>query len=212
MSVPKALTRARGRVPTAGLAEHEAALVEAAAGLFRAHGYAGVSIDMIARAAGVSPKTIYARHGGKLGLFTAVVDAMVQKPLEVFDELATAANPVQALGVAARSLLAYVLRPDVLAIQRVLIAEATNLPGLAQTFYEHGPRRGLATLAAYLGKTAAAGHLVVADAERSAEAFVGLVEGELVRRALLLGATITEVERDAAADHAVTLFLKAHGG
>ncbi len=210
--MPKALARPRGRVPTAELAEHEAALVEAAAHLFRTHGYAGVSIDMIARAASVSPKTIYARHGGKLGLFTAVVDATVQRPLQIFDDLATEADPVQALKVAARSLLDYVLRPDVLAIQRVLIAEATNLPGLARTFYDHGPRQGLATLAAYLDTVAAAGRLAVGDAKRSAEAFVGLVEGELLRRAMLLGATITKRERDAAADYAVTLFLKAHDG
>ena len=210
MSIQKNPVRSRGRVPTAGLAEHEAALLQAAAHLFREHGYLGVSIDMIARAASASPKTIYARHGGKLGLFTAVVDAMVQTPLKVFDGLADEADPSSALRAAARSLLDYVLDPEVLGIQRILIAEATHLPELARTYYEHGPRQGLLTLAAYLERTAAEGRLDVGDAARSAEAFFGLIEGEAVRRAMLLGVVATRRERDAAIDYLVGLFLRAH--
>ncbi len=204
------LARSRGRVPTAELAEHEAALIEAASVLFRAHGYAGVSIDMITRAAGVSPKTIYARHGGKLGLFTAVVDAMLQVPLAMFAELAGEGDPAQALKAFALGLLDYVLRPEVLAIQRILIAEAMHLPELARIFYDHGPSKGFTTLATYLDKMAAEGRLAVDDAHRSAEAFVSLVEGETVRRAMMLHITMGEREREAAVDYAVALFLRAH--
>src|SRR5258708_28546476 len=64
-------SRPRGRIPTEQLAHHEEAFLDAASELFFQKGFARVSIDMLARAARVSPKTIYARYGGKGGLFGA---------------------------------------------------------------------------------------------------------------------------------------------
>jgi AcrR family transcriptional regulator len=45
--------------------------------LFRAHGYAAVSMPVIAREAHVAVETIYRGFGSKAGLFKAVVDAAV---------------------------------------------------------------------------------------------------------------------------------------
>jgi AcrR family transcriptional regulator len=45
--------------------------------LFRAHGYAAVSMPVIAREADVAVETIYRGFGSKAGLFKAVVDAAV---------------------------------------------------------------------------------------------------------------------------------------
>src|SRR4051794_3291532 len=48
-------------------------LLDGALEVFAADGYARVSIDAIARAAGVSSRTIYNQFGDKAGLFEAVI-------------------------------------------------------------------------------------------------------------------------------------------
>jgi AcrR family transcriptional regulator len=52
-------------------------ILASAGGLFRARGYAGVSMLVIARASGVAVETVYRAFGSKTGLFKAVIDAAV---------------------------------------------------------------------------------------------------------------------------------------
>jgi len=203
--------RTRGRIPNAEMANHDAALVEAAAHLFREHGYARLSIDMIARKAAVSSRTIYARYGGKLGLFKAVVEAMVAAPLTGFDDLTPGNDPARVLTQAARHLLGYALDPEVLAIKRVLIGEATYLPDLALLYYDHGPRQGLAKLSGYLRSLNSDQVVIFADPEQAADAFVSLVEGQMVRRAMYLCEKPSEEYCERLIDYVVTVFLRGHG-
>ena len=49
-------------------------MLEAAASLFMAHGYGAVSMDAIARAAGVSKATLYAHFSSKDRLFATIID------------------------------------------------------------------------------------------------------------------------------------------
>ncbi|GEK87491.1 TetR/AcrR family transcriptional regulator [Microbacterium aerolatum] len=51
-------------------------VLEAAIGLFSAHGYADVSLDDIARAAGVTRGAVYHHYGSKVGLFGAVASEL----------------------------------------------------------------------------------------------------------------------------------------
>ena len=52
-------------------------IIAAAQGLFFENGYAGTSIEAIAKAAGVAPETIYAAFGSKLAVLTALVDVSI---------------------------------------------------------------------------------------------------------------------------------------
>ncbi len=52
-------------------------ILASAGALFRARGYAGVSMLVIARESGVAVETIYRAFGSKPGLFKAVIDAAV---------------------------------------------------------------------------------------------------------------------------------------
>jgi AcrR family transcriptional regulator len=52
-------------------------ILDTAGALFRARGFAGVSMPTIAAEAGVAVETIYRAFGSKAGLFSAVVDAAV---------------------------------------------------------------------------------------------------------------------------------------
>lgn len=64
-------------------------LIAAAARLFAAHGYDGVSIDEIAREAAVNKAMVSYHFGGKLGLFQAIVRAALEPLAERAATLAT---------------------------------------------------------------------------------------------------------------------------
>ena len=53
--------------------DHPGAL-EVAADLFERHGYDGVTMTDVARAAGVARRTVYERYGSKAGLLASIAD------------------------------------------------------------------------------------------------------------------------------------------
>jgi AcrR family transcriptional regulator len=59
----------------ADAARNRAAVLDAAAALFREHGVAAVSMDAVAAAAGVGKGTLFRRFGDKAGLAVALLDA-----------------------------------------------------------------------------------------------------------------------------------------
>jgi len=201
----------RGRIPAEEIAQHEEALLQASLHLFREHGFARVSIDMIARAARVSPKTIYARYGGKKGLFAAVIERMVARPVASLGLLKDAkGDPASALRQVGGAFLDSILEPEKLALHRMMIAEATRMPELTELFYAQGPAKVTALLASWLRAQDAAGALRVPDPESSAEVFLGLVEARFMFRALLLAEIPSAAARAASLDSAVKMFVGAH--
>ena len=57
------------------------AIIEAGRALFAGQGYFATRVDEIARAARVSPKTVYAVVGGKQGLLKLLVEQWVREPV-----------------------------------------------------------------------------------------------------------------------------------
>ncbi|MBC8091832.1 MAG: TetR family transcriptional regulator [Pseudonocardia sp.] len=55
-------------------------VLDAAAPLFVARGYAGTTVAAVAAAAGVSPETVYGSLGGKRGLLEGVIKAAIDGP------------------------------------------------------------------------------------------------------------------------------------
>jgi AcrR family transcriptional regulator len=51
----------------------------AVAELFERHGYDGVTIADVARAAGIARRTLYERFGSKAGLLAAIADAFCEE-------------------------------------------------------------------------------------------------------------------------------------
>jgi AcrR family transcriptional regulator len=69
------LLRASPPRERADAARNRAAVLDAAAGLFRRHGVNAVSMDAVATAAGVGKGTLFRRFGDKAGLAVALLDA-----------------------------------------------------------------------------------------------------------------------------------------
>ncbi|MFM9653786.1 TetR/AcrR family transcriptional regulator C-terminal domain-containing protein, partial [Streptomyces galilaeus] len=70
---------------------------------------------------------------------------------------------------------------------------------------------GLTRLAAYLLEQDRRARLRIEDGPAAAEIFIGLIEGELVRRALFLGERLSARSRRAWLKAPIAVFMRAHG-
>lgn len=189
-----------------------AAIRDAAAALFLERGYQGTSMDDIAAAAHVSKQTIYTHFPDKESLLSILVLANADR-VEGFlgtmvSVMRDAAGPDEGLRALARLYLRFVIRPEVLRMRRLVLAEAGRLPELARTYYEQVPQRVYATLAGIFTELAQEGRLELDDADRAAQHFAWLVLGEPLDRGMFCGSSDTAT--DETADAAVRVFLAAY--
>ena len=186
-------------------------VLDAAASLFMAHGYGAVSMDAVARAAGVSKATLYAHFNSKDQLFATIIDEACRQKIALAELLPTDATDLRAALVTfGGRLLRFFLEERPLALHRVVIAESTRFPELGRAFYDNGPAALFRTLGSWLTEQTEAGRLAVTDAVMAAEQFVGMLRTSLFLRASLGLAPATEAEIDATVEAAVTMFLKAY--
>jgi len=116
-------------------------LVHTAGALFLKNGYTKVSLESIARQAHVAVRTIYVKFGGKAGLLSAALEQRRDSFFGSGEMLADQRPLKQIVDSFGERFLDLMASPDVIAMQRVVMAEAADNPELASTFYEHGPRR-----------------------------------------------------------------------
>ena len=204
MSVPQ---RTEAREALGGKAE---AILSAAERAFLASGFGAVSMDAIAREAGVSKATVYAYFANKEELFGAVI-AAVSERFGGFSALELDPRDIdRSLTTIAHRFLDLVLSPESIAVNRIIIGEVTRFPVLGSVFWEAGPARVRAQIETFLQHAGEVGSLVISDARLTAEQFVSLVRGEIhLRRLLRLGAEGDAAGLKAAAESAVDTFLRA---
>lgn len=188
-------------------------ILAAARRAFLASGFGAVSMDAIAREAGVSKATVYAHFTGKEELFGAVVGDMSERFFRGFS--ASELDPVAvgaSLAALARQFLDLVLSPDAVALNRILIGEVVRFPALGEVFWRAGPERTRVQIETFLRRAEAAGTLALPDPREAAEQFASLVRGEIhLRRLLHLEAPPNPAATAAAARSAVATFLRAFG-
>lgn len=204
---------ADGGGPPAG--GKRAAIVRAATTLFLRQGFQATSTEQIATAAAVSKQTVYNRFGDKQALFseivlgvTATAEAFAVELSGTLGSVGTAADVEPALRRLARRWLAAVLSPDVLALRRLVISEATRFPELAAAYYERAPGRVLGALAEQFARLGERGLLDVPDPARAAADLAFLLVGRPLDEGMFRPAA--EVDVDAAADHAVDVVLAVY--
>jgi AcrR family transcriptional regulator len=182
--------------------------------VFAADGYSRASVDAIARAAGVSSRTIYNQFGDKAGLFQAVIVDSAQRVAEAH------------VTIVQRHLGKIVdIEADLIefgrvwatpspehaphfALVRQIIADADHIPPAAlRAWQEAGPLRVSHEIAAHLRRIAAAGHLEIADAETAAIHLVQLAAGHVTSRGYHGAVTLPQAEINRLADAGVRAFL-----
>jgi TetR/AcrR family transcriptional repressor of mexJK operon len=201
-----------------GQSRKRAAIVQAATTLFLRQGYHDTGTDQIAAAASVSKQTVYNQFGDKKRLFHDIILG-VTATAERFaaglpDELVgvrTAADLQPALRALARHYLAAVLNPQVLALRRLIIGEASRFPELAATYYQRAPGRVLAARADVFGRLADRGLLAIDDPAEAAEQFAYLVLGRPLDHGMFHVDDAPDVAMaQRTADSAVRVFLAAY--
>ncbi len=192
------------------------AILEAATAVFLRNGYVGTSMDEIAALAGVSKQTVYKHFADKARLFvemvTSTVDEISDPVHEEVLKIAESGDIEADLRDLARRQLARVMQPRLLQLRRLVIGEASRFPELGATFYERGPGRTIAALAATFERLAARGVLRLEDPAVAAAQFNWLIMSAPINEAMLLGSdkTPTPAKLKRFAEDGVRTFLAAY--
>ena len=150
--IPTIGAKAAGRPRACEVMARTQELIHTAGCLFLKHGYAKVSLEMIAREAHVAVRTIYVKFGGKAGLLGEVMVANRDRFFNIYD-METDRRPVKhVLDDFSTHLLDLISAPDVVTLKRMVITEAPANPELAQAFYAAGPKQTRDMLARYFAR------------------------------------------------------------
>jgi TetR/AcrR family transcriptional regulator, mexJK operon transcriptional repressor len=193
------------------------AILEAATEAFLRSGFDGTSMDVIAAGAAVSKQTVYKHFADKQRLFQEIVrtnvDAVSDPVQEEVRSLRESGDLEADLRDLAHRQLAKVMQPRLLALRRLVIAEASRFPELGRLFYERGPGRTIAALADTFERLGVRGVLEVEDPEVAAAHFNWLIMSGPLNEAMLLGREEPPpaAELDRHIRTGVRVFLAAYG-
>lgn len=187
-------------------------IVATAAQVFRELGFERASMSEIAARVGGSKATLYGYFDSKEELFLSVADAEgIAYFMPIMDQLYACNDIRDALQGFGAKFLSFILQPQVLAGQRMVLAVAGH-SDIGCTFYDRGPKRGLGMLASFLDKSIANGSLKHAETSVMARQLIGLLEAELVPEYFF--GVRTKIPKDsvirAVVARAVDVFLAAY--
>ena len=196
------------------------AIIEAATALFLRDGYRSTSMDQVAADAAVSKQTVYKQFADKEQLFRDIVLGVTGNSEAIITDMTSALRSTDVTSQAelltvltdlARRYIDGVLQPHVLALRRLIIAEAERFPDLARTYYEQAPARAIEVVATALQTYTERGLLVADDHRLAAAHFAYLVPAIPQDRAQFHPRECpSAAERDRLASEAVRVFLAAY--
>lgn len=192
-----------------GLARRQAILA-AARRLFIEKGFEKTTLSDIIAVAGGSRATLYEHFGDKEGLFRAIMEednAMILSglaPAQADDRV----TPEAGLTAFALHLVKALLNEETTGTVRILISEGDRVPDIAEAFFRIGPENAIRRLAEYLQRLTDNGTLQIEDPAVAAQAFLGMVTGNLLVRRLILPQSAPAIpDLDRYVRQAVRLFL-----
>ena len=217
MSKPKAVSgrgggRAGrgGRPRTADLERLNENILAAAGELFLQHGFDGTSMDAIAERARISKRTLYARHADKAALFNTAIFDLLGRFLVPIETIRYEPGDLgAALLAVARDMVTGVVRPEFVAVYRLVMFEAQRRPEFGRWINDARRRPAVQTIAAILKQHQ--DELRVTDFERAAEHFMSLTVDVGVRLGAFGFKTMARETEDGL-QVAVDLFLNGARG
>lgn len=198
--------RRRGRPRIEDLAELETRLIRAARECFIAKGYGATSMSEVAKVAGVSRKTLYARFPSKADLFRAILDEQIRDSGGALRLRGPKPKTLEAmLRAYAEHMLSASLFSDILQLNRLVYAEAGRFPELGDAAWSRG-REGVKQVAEHIRDYAAAEGVPCRNPETAAEMFIDLQRG-WYSSAMLRSQPVTPAEIKAWTRDMVRLFI-----
>lgn len=180
--------RPRGRPPVRSDDETKQIVFEAARHAFAVDGYAATSTEALARAAGISTKTLYRLFPGKAALFEAMCADRLEQLLSAVDLQASGDVDIETgLRAALLACADLALDPEVVALQRMVLQESAAFPDLAANFYKNGISRTATALARWLRAQVKRKLIVLDDVDEAAGMLIGMVASAPQRAAIYGG-------------------------
>jgi len=162
------------------------AILESAKQLFVEQGYAGTSMDAIARSAGVSKLTLYSHFGHKEDLFQQCVVSKCEEhaPHALYDPNNNLPlhQRLSSIGAAFVELL---FSEEAIKFYRMMAGEARQTGKLGRLFYDAGPQRMLDQFDELLAAAVRQGELEVKDRQRAANHYFSMMRGDHHMRVLI---------------------------
>lgn len=193
-----------------------AAILESAKALFGDRGYAGTSMEAVARRASVSKLTVYSHFGDKHSLYRAAVRARCS---ELFPQDLYLTQGYASVEQALRRIATHHARlatsREAMGMWRAISSGCSDDgPQLGRLLWEEGPQRVHALVRGFLASLVDEGRLDIGDCDMAARQFLALLKGDLHLRRMLQ----CDTPDDAAFDHqvqanaeaAVSMFLRAY--
>lgn len=191
-----------GRPPSLAEEERKALILQAAERVFDALGYGDATMEEVARACGMAKKTLYKFFPDKAALFGALIDShdiltvSEARPAGEVRGLSEGGDRASRLRRLLEELAAFILSPRQLTLTRLVIAEATKSPELAERFY----RECVEKTQGYVVRELEADFPGFADnidqARVIADVFVGSTLGTVHIRALMLNADHAALKKE----------------
>jgi TetR/AcrR family transcriptional regulator, mexJK operon transcriptional repressor len=201
--------RRLGRPTQVESLELDARLRQSALELLLAQGFDGTTMDAVARQAGITRRTLYARYPDKHALFVEVINwARTRHPWIEPDFKVDLADLRGALTAIARAAVARAIEPELVHLDRLVMNEWRRFPDLV-LFGRSQPLSPRAQLVMdVLRWHEQSGEIAVDDMEIAAEQFLAMVSMMPARLASVGVYRPPEVE-EKHIQHAVTLLIRA---
>ncbi|MCK9820475.1 TetR/AcrR family transcriptional regulator [Komagataeibacter oboediens] len=198
-----------GRPSIAEAATLSERILEEAVRLFFDQGFRATSVDMVADAAGVTKRTLYARYRSKAVLFEAAVSATIDVRLDALALLMPADGDIRSRLVSVCTLLLdWLLTDRSVGMYRVVSAESRQFPALARNIHSHGARRAAGLIGDVLHEGVRKGEIEIDDIGFAADYLTAAVIQYPFQQAVLglVAARLDDATRHHI-DQAVELFL-----
>lgn len=188
-------------------------VLDGAREVFMRDGFEGASVDVIAKAAGVSKATLYSYFRDKRFLFMEVaLQECDRQALEAINRIQMAGSPRVVMFAAASHLVRFFLSDFGRQTYRIAVAESERFPEIGRAFYESGPTQARDALMRYLTAQVEAGEMVIDDIELAAEQFRELCKTSLhIKLIMGVQTTFTDAEIDRVIHGAVDMFMARYG-
>ncbi|MBD2859062.1 TetR/AcrR family transcriptional regulator [Spongiibacter sp. KMU-158] len=193
--------------------EKRCQIIDSAAKLFLEQGFENVSMDNIARLAGVSKQTVYSHFGTKEQLFSSAIESVVEE-YELGPSMNRSSDPEAYLRSFCVHLAQLLVSEEALGVHKVCVADAGR-SNVAQLFWEAGPSKIRKQLLDFLQQQSEAGWLDIGDHDTACTQMIALLHGEQHNCAILgLNTTSSnENQKDKIERYAqscVDVFLRAY--
>lgn len=197
--------------PVSRSEEKRASILAAAKDLFSAQGFTAITMDQIAKAAGVSKQTVYSHFGNKDDLFAAAIEQKCIALMLPGKDLPDEVTAREALEMVAVRFTALILSDDSIQVHRTCVSEAVTNPEVSRIFYQTGPSTVIREVSVILAELTQRGLLSVDEPRFGAFQFLYMLHGEArMHKEYNIESDLTDEDIKKYTQSCIDMFLRAY--